>query len=325
MNLNNGVWTPNTNLASVASVRANLKRILRDWLNNNGWMEVDCPILVKEPLQHDLSFTVDYFGYKSFISHNSQLYLEAQTLLYNTKSWTLNPSFRSEISETDRHLCEFSLLQLEELNVELNDIIQTHEKLIKYCINSILKDIPDIIKEINKEANDLFNIQHPFEIIEYDDAIDMLLSHDFQIDVNGNRKKIEWGKDLSGEAEYVLTYNKHNPVFITHFPINLRPFYIKRHDDGEHSISVDLLAPHGMGEISSGGVREDNTDSLKNELKKRGNNIQNFEWYLNLKKNVNFSHGGFGIGIDRFTKWMINSKSVKDVVAFPRTKNLIYP
>jgi asparaginyl-tRNA synthetase len=144
--------------------------------------------------------------------------------------------------------------------------------------------------------------------------------------VGSNNRIIKWGDDLDIDAERELTRNMAAPLFITHFPRSLRPFYIKHDTEEERlSLSVDMLAPEGYGEITSGGLREDDVQRLKNELRRRYSDEKIFDWYCDAKMHKLAPHGGFGLGIDRLVRWLTLIPDIRDVVLFPRTPSMIDP
>jgi asparaginyl-tRNA synthetase len=313
-------------MIEIVRIRASVLRFIRRWLDKNGYLEVPTPVIVKDPIEKELAFKLNYFGQDAFISHNSQLYLENIALSIGN-AWTSNPSFRSEKHESDRHLSEFILFQLEKVDIkDLDEILHVQEDLICQVIETVLYEQIDSFNFLKLDISYLKNIKPHFERMSYDEAIRNLKSREFKVEKNRTIRSIEWGDDLDINAESELTRDKTSPIFITHFPMKIRPFYIMRdRGDEEKSVSVDLLAPKGFGELTSGGLREDSVHNLENELKKRYNNDRMFEWYCRAKITKMPTHGGFGMGIDRLIRWLTNTQNIKDIMPFPRTPSINEP
>jgi asparaginyl-tRNA synthetase len=180
---------------------------------------------------------------------------------------------------------------------------------------------------LKRDTRDLREIQVPFRRITYEHAIEILSSKGAQVtDSEGQKRNIKLGDDLNIESERELTKDSSEPVFIIGYPINVKPFYVK--EDPIHKgrgLAVDLLAPRGFGEISSGGQREDDINSMKVRMEKEGLNPDSYGWYLDLRKYGSVPHGGFGLGIERLIRWMINTDDIKDTVLFPRTISRVTP
>ena len=145
-------------------------------------------------------------------------------------------------------------------------------------------------------------------------------------DDDGKERLIEWGDDLSLESERELTKDRSTPIFVTNYPLSIKPFYVKQDPLNEKTgLAVDLLAPQGYGEISGGGIREDNLEKLKNRIKETNLNPDDYSWYLDLRKYGSVPHGGFGLGLERLLRWILDFEDIKDVTLFPRTMTRILP
>ena len=141
-----------------------------------------------------------------------------------------------------------------------------------------------------------------------------------------NNRLIEWGDDLNIESERELTKDKENPIFVFNYPIQIKPFYVKQNPNNPKTgMAVDLLAPDGYGEISGGGIREDDLEKIKERIIQSKLEPKDYQWYLDLRKYGSIPHGGFGIGIERVLRWILGFEDIKDVVLFPRTMSRITP
>lgn len=315
-------------MVNVGKLRSNFLKYARGWFDKENWMEITPPLLVKGAVEGGSTlFEVKYFDDIAHLSQSSQLYLES--MIYSLGPvWTISDSFRAEKSRTVRHLAEFSHLEAEIPWIDLSDLISIQENLIYDLIKNIREFNRREIEFLNKDAfRNLESISTPFEIMRYEIAIDKLRDRDCKIrDENGLERKIEWGDDLNIESERELTQDKTNPIFVTEYPLTIKPFYVKQNPSNEKTgLAVDLLAPFGFGEISGGGIREDNWSALSKRIKDSDLKIENYAWYLDLRKYGSVPHGGFGLGVERFLRWVLHFEDIKDVTLFPRTMSRILP
>jgi asparaginyl-tRNA synthetase len=241
--------------------------------------------------------------------------------------WSLTPSFRAEKSRTVRHLAEFSHLEAEAPWVTLEDILKAEEQLVSYVIQNTIRERAEELAYLKRDTTDLKKVEPPFERVPYEKAIEILKSKEFVIvQEDGSKREIQWGDDLSIDSERELTKNATKPMFIVGYPIAVKPFYVKQDLDNKNvGLAADMLAPQGFGEISSGGLREDDIVSMTGRIRKEGLNPAAYDWYLDLRKYGSVPHGGFGLGIERLVRWITNAEDIKDTVLFPRTMSRVTP
>lgn len=313
-------------MINIAKIRSNILQHAREWFLKQDWLEVTPPILVKSAVEGGSTlFEINYFDQKAYLSQSAQLYLEA--LIFSLGPvWSITPSFRAERSRTVRHLAEFTHLEAEIPWVSLDKLMQFQEHLIYYTIKNTIDNKKEELCCLNSTINES-NIIPPYKKLDYDSAIDFLKRKDFKLlDESGNKRKIEWGDDLNIDSERELTKEEEKPVFIYNYPINVKPFYVKENlNNLGKSLSADLLAPRGYGEISSGGMREDNIDILKDKIIKENLNPNSYQWYLDLRRFGSVEHGGFGMGVERIIRWITQTDDIKDTISFPRTMTRIEP
>ncbi len=210
--------------------------------------------------------------------------------------WSITPSFRAEKSRTVRHLAEFTHLEAESPWITMDDLVNIQEELIFDLIKSIRENNIKEIDFLNKNSKaKLERISLPFEKITYNKAIDILRSKECKIREEDKKDRIiEWGDDLNIESERELTKDKENPIFVTNYPLETKPFYVKQNpDDPKVGMAVDLLAPEGYGEISGGGIREDNLEKIKIRILESNLEPKNYQWYLDLRKYGSVPAWGF--------------------------------
>jgi len=307
-------------MINMAKIRATILEKLRNWFVENDWIEVTAPTLVKSAVEGGSTlFPVKYFKEEAFLSQSAQLYLEA--LIFSLGPvWTIGPSFRAEKSRTIRHLAEYLHLEAEAPWITMNDLFTIQEKLLINSVQNVTKERIEELKFLNRDVLAFNQIEEPFDKLSYSQAIDILRSNDIKIQDGEMTRKIEWGDDLNLDSEKVLTNDRSNPVFVYGYPLEVKPFYVKEDPESQGiALTADLLLPNGFGEVSSGGMREENITVLKTRIKKEGLDMNSYSWYLDLRKYGSVPHGGFGLGIERLVRWIINLEDIKECVLFPRT------
>lgn len=314
-------------MVAMAKIRATVLDYGRRWFVENDWMEVTAPTIVKGAVEGGSTlFKLKYFDEEAYLSQSAQLYLEAMIFSLGPV-WSLTPSFRAEKSRTVRHLAEFSHLEAEAPWITLDDILKVQEQLVSYVIQNTVRERAEELVYLKRDVADLKKVEPPFERLPYENAIDILRTKEFTIvQENGSKREIRVGDDLNVDSERELTKNASKPVFVVGYPIAVKPFYVK--EDPERKgvgLAADMLAPQGFGEITSGGLREDDIVSMTERIKKEGLNPAAYDWYLDLRKYGSVPHGGFGLGIERLMRWITNVDDIKDTVLFPRTMSRVTP
>jgi asparaginyl-tRNA synthetase len=314
-------------MVAMAKIRATVLDYGRRWFVENGWMEVTAPTIVKGAVEGGSTlFKLKYFDEEAYLSQSAQLYLEAMIFSLGPV-WSLTPSFRAERSRTVRHLAEFSHLEAEAPWVTLEDILKVQERLVSYMIQHTIKQRAEEMAYLKRDIIELKKIEPPFERLSYEKAIEILNSKGFMItQEDGVKRQIQFGDDLNLDSERDLTKDVSKPIFVVGYPLAIKPFYVKEDPDRRGiGLAADMLAPHGFGEITSGGLREDNIISITERIKKEGLNPAAYDWYLDLRKYGSVPHGGFGLGIERLIRWITNAEDIKDTVLFPRTMSRVMP
>ena len=334
-----------TTFSSVFRVRSVLSLAIHQFFQERGFSYVHTPIIsssdcegagemftittmdlaqpiVKTPTGQ-VDYSRDFFGQKVGLTVSGQL--EAEALIFGlNRVYTFGPTFRAENSNTTRHACEFWMIEPEMAFADINDNMDLQEKMIKYLISYILKELPEEMEFFNKfidttlieRLNKLLKVE--FKRMTYTEAVDIL-------EKSGEKFNypVKWGIDLQTEHERYLTEKVINgPVFLTDYPKEIKAFYMRQNDDGKTVAAVDLLVP-GIGEIIGGSQREERLDILKQRMKDLGLNEEDYWWYLDLRKYGSVKHSGFGLGFERVIMYFSGMANIRDVVPFPRTpKNL---
>lgn len=313
-------------MVAISKIRATVLQAARQWFIDNDWIEVNVPTIVKSAVEGGSTlFSLKYYDDEAYLSQSAQLYLEA--LIFSLGPvWTLAPSFRAEKSRTVRHLAEFLHLEAESPWIEMDDLLRNQEKLLSGIVQRIILERSEDLKFLNIDLTTLNRIHEPFDRMKYDKAIEILQSMEIKVQEGETTRSVVWGDDLNIDSERAITRERKSPIFITGYPLQVKPFYVKE-DPLNHGValSADLLLPDGFGEVSSGGIREDNIENIMTRLKEQGLELNSYSWYLDLRKYGSVPHGGFGMGIERLIRWIINSNDIKECVLFPRTMSRVMP
>ncbi|MEO0097051.1 MAG: asparagine--tRNA ligase [candidate division WOR-3 bacterium] len=314
---NRHLWFRSRKQFAILRIRAEVIKACRDFLDNKGFVLIDAPILTPASCEGTTTlFEVNYFDRKVYLSQSGQLYNEAAAAAFG-RVYCFGPTFRAEKSKTRRHLTEFWMVEPEASFMELFDIINLAEDMVSYIVERVLEKRKRELEILERDINSLLNIKKPFPRITYDEAIKKLQGKGF---------KINWGDDFGGDEETFLSNLYDKPLIIYYYPAKCKAFYMKRlKENPEISLSVDILAPEGYGEIVGGGQREDDLKELEKRLVEYNLPRESLEWYLDLRKYGSFVHSGFGLGIERTVAWICKIKHVREAIPFPRMIDRIYP
>lgn len=314
---NRHLWLRSRKLQNVMKIKSAAMRYARDFFDQKGWTETTPPIINRSACEGGATlFEMSYFGEKAYLSQSAQLYLEA--LIFSLgEVWSLTPSFRAEKSKTPRHLAEYWHLEGEAARYNFDDILGLEEELVTHIAHNLAKKQFRELELLGRNPADLLEIKIPFDRITYEEAIAFL---------NKQGNPIQFGNDLGTDDERKLTENSKQPRFLYGAPINIKPFYTKINPANPGMVlSADLIAPEGFGEITTGGQREEDLDSLVSRIKKDGFNPEDYSWYLDLRKYGSVPHSGFGLGIERIVRWICKLDHIRDAIPFPRTMKRAFP
>lgn len=311
------LWIRSPRQNAILRIRADVEQGIRDFLNNNGFVLVDAPIITgSAPEGAGSLFELDYFDKKAYLSQSGQLYEEAAIFSFE-KVYSFGPTFRSEKSKTRRHLTEFWMVEPEMAFCDLYESMKIQEELVAYLVNRVLHNFKNELNFLNRDIKLLENIKTPFPKIKYREILDFL-------NKKGRDKK--WGDDITGLDETIISEEFDQPIFITHLPITSTPFYMKPDpEDPEVVLAADLIAPEGYGEIIGGSQRIDDLSVLLNRIKEFSLRETDYSWYIDLRKYGSVPHSGFGMGIERFVAWITHTEHVRETIPFPRTIDRVYP
>ena len=298
-------------LVATFRIKAELLRAVREFFDREDVLEVTPPILSGNAAEGGAeAFQIDYFGRSGYLSQTAQLYLEA-LIFPNERVYALTPSFRAEKSRTPRHLTEFWNLEVELAWCDLAGLLDFEERMVVAVAGWLAERRPAELKALGRPPEELTALAAPFPRLTYAEAIDRLAAQGFPV---------RWGSDLGTAEERALTIEEKTPVFLTHFPKELKAFYMLRSPGDPRTVeAADLLAPEGYGEMIGGSCRETDLGRLTERLTASGANVAEYDWYLDLRRHGSVPHAGFGLGVERMLRWILRREHIRETTPFPRT------
>ena len=313
------LWLRSSKQHAILKIRNEIIRATYEFFNKEGFMKIDPPILTgSAPEGTTELFHTEYFDQEAYLSQSGQLYMEAAAMAFG-KVFSFGPTFRAEKSKTRRHLIEFWMMEPEMAFMHQDESLEVQEQYVAYLIQSVLDncdyylDVLERDKEVLKKYTQL-----PYDRISYDDAIELLHKNDFT--------DITWGDDFGSPHETFIAEQSDRPVFILNYPKAIKPFYMKEHPDRDDVVlCADLIAPEGYGEIIGGSEREVDYDKLSQQIENFGLSLEDYEWYLDLRRYGSVPHSGFGLGLERTVTWISGTEHIRESTAFPRLLNRLYP
>ncbi len=265
-----------------------------------------------------VDYSKDFFGKETFLTVSGQLAVESFAMAFGNV-YTFGPTFRSENSNTVRHASEFWMIEPEMAFCDLEGDMEVIEDMLKFVIKYVLENAKDEMEFFNKRIDTtLFDrldnvLNSEFKRVTYTEAIELLKASNEKFDYEP-----KWGGDLQTEHEKYLANYFGVPVFVTDYPKDIKAFYMKQNPDGKTVRAVDLLVPN-VGEIVGGSQREDNYQLLLDEMKKRNMLVEDYSWYLDLRRYGSAVHSGFGLGFERAIQFITGMANIRDVIPYPRT------
>lgn len=312
------LWVRSRRMQAILKIRHTVFGALHEYFREHGYYEVQAPMFITAAVEGGATlFPVKYVDESTvYLTQSSQFYLEA--LIFSLeKVYTIAPSFRAEKSRTRRHLTEFWHCEAEEAWASLDDIMHVEEELVWHAVERVLERNSEELKLLGRDARKLELCEPPFYRISYDEAIEMLERKGF---------KLRWGDDFGADEERAIVEEFDKPVFVHRFPVKAKAFYHKNDPKRpEVTLSADLLASEGYGEIVGGGERIDRLEDLLTKISEFGLRPEDYEWYLDLRRYGSVPHAGFGLGIDRLVMWVAGLDHIVDAIPFPRTLRRAYP
>ncbi|KAI5970110.1 SLM5 [Candida margitis] len=310
-------------IASFYRLRSFLETQMMGFFNNHSFTRVSPPLITSSDCEgagetFEIKSAEEFFDKKAYLTVSTQLHLEAIALALN-RAWTLTPCFRAEDSKTNRHLSEFWMLEAEVSYLDdLEPLLNFTEEMIKYATGKLVERKEDYLDGtyLDKEVIESRwrHVLGDWRRISYNEALDEL---------NSKGANLRFGDSLNLDHERVLA--ERGPVFVTDYPALMKPFYmsksLKYNQEKPTVACFDLLLPQ-FGELVGGSLREHNYDTLVESMSNNNMDLEDMDWYTNLRKCGTIPHGGFGMGWERFVTYLSGHDNIRDLVPFPRAPGL---
>jgi asparaginyl-tRNA synthetase len=312
------LWIRSPKQRAVLKIRAEIIRAIQDYLDQHGFTLVDPPILTPSSCEGTTNlFHTKYFDEDAYLTQSGQLYMEAAAIALN-KVYSFGPTFRAEKSKTRRHLIEFWMIEPEMAFVDHERNLEIQEQLIAHIVTHVLNHCKSELKTLGRDIEKLEKIKAPFPRITYDEAVELLHKEGFT--------DFKWGEDFGAPHETKIAESFERPVFITHYPTEIKAFYMKPDPARpEVLLCADLIAPEGYGEIIGGSQRIDDPTLLAERFEAHNLPKEAYAWYLDLRKYGSVPHSGFGLGLERTVAWICGLEHVRETIPFPRMLYRLYP
>lgn len=331
---------PRSNLfGSVFRVRSRLAFAIHQFFQERGFYYVHAPVITGSDCEgagelfrvttidpghpprteEGIDYAQDFFARQTYLTVSGQLEAEAFACALS-KVYTFGPTFRAENSNTSRHASEFWMVEPEMAFTDLAGNMDLAEEIVKYLVRDIRQTCPDemnlFAKFVDKELLPRldFVMERPFQRITYTEAIDLLRKSNRTFEF-----PVEYGLNLQSEHERWLTEEHFKcPVTVFNYPKEIKPFYMRLNDDNKTVTAMDLLVP-GIGEIVGGSQREERLEVLKENMRRHQMNLDDYKWYLDLRRYGTVPHSGFGLGFERMLMFVTGVPNIRDVIPFART------
>ncbi len=315
---NRHLWLRSKKQWAVMRIRDAVITALRRFFDEREFICVDSPMFTPNACEGTSNlFELDYFDRKAYLTQSGQLYAEAGAMAMG-KVYCFGPTFRAEKSKTRRHLTEFWMLEPEVAFADLYDIMQLAEDMLCSVVKEVLERRRPELDLLERDISKLEAIVPPFPRLTYNEAAKILAEHP--------ESEFTYGEDFGAPDETILSNAYDRPVMVTHYPNEVKAFYMKRDsDDPTKTLCVDVLGSEGVGELIGGSQREEDLDVLEKRIAEHELPAKAFEWYLDLRRYGSVPHSGFGIGLERTVGWIAGIEHVRECIPFPRTMYRIEP
>ena len=315
---NRHLWLRSKRPFAIMQIRNTMFKATVDFFEKEGFIKFDAPIFMHSaPEGTTQLFHVEYFNNDAYLSQSGQLYGEAGAMAYG-KIFTFGPTFRAEESKGRRHMTEFWMMEPEMAWMHQDESLDIQERYLAYMVKQVLENNEYELKILGRDPEKLRpTTEGNFTRLSYDDAIKMLQEAG---------RDIKWGDDFGAPDEGYISEQFDRPVFIVNYPTTIKPFYMKKNPDNpKEYLCADVIAPEGYGEIFGGSEREGNYEILKQQIEEAGLNLEDYQWYLDLRKFGGAPHSGFGMGFERTIAWICKLDHIREAIPFPRLINRMQP
>lgn len=314
---NRHLWLRSKRQHAIMRVRQEIISAIRDFFDGRGFTLTDAPIFTPSACEGTSNlFETKYFDEKMYLSQSGQLYMEATAAAFG-KVYCFGPTFRAEKSKTRRHLIEFWMVEPEVAFNDMYDNMELAEQFVEYIAQRVVKNRPEELKVLERDPAKLQVIKAPFPRLHYGEAAQLVKKENPEFNI---------GDDFGGADETIISSKFERPVFVHHYPMAVKAFYMKEDPKEPGSaMGCDLLATEGYGEIIGGGQREESIEKLLKKIAEHNLKPEDFQWYLDIRRFGSFPHSGFGLGVERTVAWICGLPHVRETIPFPRLYGRSHP
>ncbi|WP_281827950.1 MULTISPECIES: asparagine--tRNA ligase [Lactobacillus] len=312
------LWLRSKKPFAIMQIRNTMFKATVDFFEKEGFIKFDAPIFMHSaPEGTTQLFHVNYFDRDAYLSQSGQLYGEAGAMAYG-KIFTFGPTFRAEESKGRRHMTEFWMMEPEMAWMHQDESLDLQERYLAYMVKQVLDNNEYELRILGRDPEKLRSTtEGNFVRLPYDDAVKML---------QDAGRDFKWGDDFGAPDEGYISEQYDRPVFIVNYPTSIKPFYMKKNPENpKEYLCADVIAPEGYGEIFGGSEREGNYEILKQQIEDAGLNLEDYQWYLDLRKFGGVPHSGFGMGFERTIAWVCHLDHIREAIPFPRLINRMQP
>lgn len=305
---------------AVLRIRNQVFLSITNFFHEEGFFRTDTPVLQPTSCEDTTElFEIDYYDTPMYLTQSGQLYSEA-AIMGLSKVYDFGPVFRAEKSKTRNHLSEFWMMDAEMAfyDQDMNEDLQ--ERLVKRILSDALGFCKTELEVLERDTTVM-------EKTVKSDFIRMK-HYEAKVELEKDGFKVDYDDDMTTEEEIALGNKYGIPVFIEDYPFEVKSFYMKSYEDErgvKRARCADLIAPEEAREIIGGSQREDDYETLKKEIIERNYPLEDYEWYLNIRKYGSVPHSGFGIGMERMVRWISGVHHIRETIPFPRTTVLKRP
>jgi len=313
------LWLRSRKMTSILKIRSTVLGAVHDFFRNKDFYECQSPSIMSSQCEGGSTlFKVDYYGKDLFLTQTWQLHAEAAIFALE-KIYCIAPSFRAEKSRTSRHLSEYWHAEMESVWCDFEQLQEYAEKLIKHILKTVLEKNKYDLEVLKRDTSVLeTSLKKPFIKMTYDEAL-KILNDKYNL-------KIDWGKDLRTIEEDKLTSDFDTPIIVTKYPKIVKAFYMKEDPKNPDVVlGFDVLAPENYGELIGASQREEDQKKIEKRLIEQGEDLKNYEFYLDTRRYGSVPHSGFGMGVERVISWICKLDTIRDAIAFPRTMTRYTP
>lgn len=310
---NRHLWIRSRKMVAVMKIRSAYIQAREEFFKKEGFYRFDTPVL--QPNQSEggsTVFEVKYYNQKTYLAQTWQLYGEAAIFALE-KVYNTGPTFRAEKSKTSRHLSEFWMVETEVAWWKLPEITEFAKKEIKYCVRKVAEECAEEFELLGRDAKELIAMtKKEWPTIKYREALKLL---EKKADM-----KVKFGKDLRTIEEETLAKMFDTPVVVTNYPREIMAFYKPKDPDfPDEALCFDMLCPEMGLEIIGGSQRSLDIEEMSENLRRDGENPEDYQFYFDLRRYGSVPHSGYGVGLERVIQWICKLDNIKDAIGFPRT------